>query len=34
VAQEVLGHWGIKMIVSEEDDPKKALTDFLQDLLT
>ncbi|MNV89630.1 hypothetical protein D3C71_1839410 [compost metagenome] len=34
VAQEVLRHWGIEMIVSEEDDPKKALTDFLQDLVT
>lgn len=34
VAQEVLGQWGIEMIVSEEDDPKKALTDFLQELVT
>ena len=34
VAQEVLGHWGIEMIVSEEDDPKKALTAFLQELLS
>jgi hypothetical protein len=34
VAQEVLRHWGIEMVVSEEDDPKKALTDFLQDLVT
>ncbi|EKM95447.1 sir2 domain-containing protein [Stutzerimonas degradans] len=34
VAQEVLGHWGIDMIVSEEDDPKKALTDFLQQLVS
>lgn len=33
VAQEVLSHWGIEMIVSEEDDPKKALTDFLQNLV-
>lgn len=33
VAQEVLRHWGIEIIVSEEDDPKKALTDFLQDLV-
>ncbi|EYS98167.1 hypothetical protein CF68_22390 [Cupriavidus sp. SK-4] len=33
VAQEVLSHWGIEMIVSEEDDPKKALSDFLQDLV-
>lgn len=34
VAQEVLSHWGIQMIVSEEDDPKKALTDFLHELVT
>lgn len=34
VAQEVLSHWGIEMIVSEEDDPKKALTEFLHDLVT
>ncbi|HCY64092.1 MAG TPA: Sir2 family NAD-dependent protein deacetylase [Oxalobacteraceae bacterium] len=34
VAQEVLSHWGIEMIVSDEDDPKKALTDFLQGLVT
>lgn len=34
VAQEVLGQWGIEMIVSEEDDPKKALTDFLQELVS
>lgn len=33
VAQEVLSHWGIEMIVAEEDDPKKALTDFLQSLV-
>ncbi len=33
VAEEVLGHWGIEMIVSEEDDPKKALTDFLKELV-
>ncbi|MGR9578375.1 SIR2 family protein [Pandoraea sputorum] len=33
VAQEILSHWGIEMIVSEEDDPKKALTGFLQDLV-
>jgi hypothetical protein len=33
VAQEVLSHWGIEMIVSKEDDPKKALTDFLQSLV-
>ncbi|SFZ79052.1 SIR2 family protein [Chitinimonas taiwanensis] len=30
VAQEVLSHWGIEMIVSEEDEPKKALADFLR----
>lgn len=34
VAQEVLSHWGIEMLVSDEDDPKKALTEFLQDLVT
>ena len=34
VAQEVLSHWGIEMIVSEEDDTKKALTDFLRALVT
>ncbi|SDU29517.1 SIR2 family protein [Pseudomonas moraviensis] len=34
VAQEVLGQWGIEMIVSEEDDPKKALTDFLKELVS
>lgn len=34
VAQEILRHWGIEMIVSEEDDPKKALTDFFRDFLT
>lgn len=33
VAQEILGHWGVEMIVSEEDDPKKALTDFLKELV-
>ena len=33
VAKEVLGHWGIEMIVSEEDAPGKALTDFLQQLV-
>lgn len=33
-AKEVLRHWGIEMIVSDEDDPKKALTDFLQELVT
>ena len=34
VAEEILSQWGIEMIVSEEDDPKKALTDFLQKLVT
>jgi hypothetical protein len=34
VAQEILSQWGIEMIVPEEDDPKKALTDFLQELVT
>lgn len=33
VAQEILGHWGVEMIVSEEDDQKKALTDFLKELV-
>ncbi len=33
VAMEVLRHWGIEMIVSEEDDPGKALTDFLKQLV-
>lgn len=34
VAQEVLSHWGIEMIVSEEDDPQRALTDFLRELVS
>lgn len=34
VAEEVLGHWGIEMIVSETDDPKLALTEFLRQLVT
>lgn len=34
VAEEVLRHWGIEMIDSEEDDPKKALTAFLTELVT
>lgn len=34
VAQEIFSHWGIEMIVSEEDDPKKALTDFFRELVT
>lgn len=29
-AREVLSHWEIEMIVSEEDDLKETLTDFLQ----
>jgi hypothetical protein len=33
VAEEVLSHWGIEMIVSEEDDPKVALTRFLNELV-
>lgn len=33
VAQEVLRQWGIELLVSEEDDPKKALTEFLEDLV-
>lgn len=33
VAEEVLGHWGIEMLVSEEDDRKKALGDFLSELV-
>jgi len=33
VAKEVLGQWGIEMIVSEEDDPRKALATFLEELL-
>ena len=33
VAEEVLRHWGIEMIVSEEDDPKKALSDLLEELV-
>ncbi len=34
VVEEVLRHWGIEMIVSEEDDPRKALADFLKELVT
>jgi SIR2-like domain len=33
VAQEVLSHWGIELIVSDEDDAGKALTAFLQELI-
>jgi hypothetical protein len=34
VAEEILRHWGIEVIVSEEDDPKLALTNFLKELVT
>lgn len=34
VAEEVLGSWGIEMVVSDEDDPKLALTSFLSELVT
>ncbi|CBJ52321.1 SIR2 family protein [Ralstonia solanacearum] len=33
VAEEVLRHWGIEMIVSEEDDRAAALTQFLGELV-
>lgn len=33
VAQEVLSHWGIEMIVADEDDPGEALKLFLQELV-
>jgi len=33
VVREVLGHWGNEMLVSEADDPGKALTDFMQQLM-
>ncbi|HDS1621893.1 SIR2 family protein [Stenotrophomonas maltophilia] len=33
-AEEVLRHWGIEMIVSDEDDPKTALTGFLEKLVS
>lgn len=33
VTQEVLSQWGVEMIVSEEDDRKKALSDFLTELV-
>lgn len=33
VAEEVLSHWGIEMIVSDEDDRKQALTEFLRKLV-
>lgn len=34
VAEEILGSWGINMVVPDEDDPKKALSAFLRDLVT
>ncbi|MNW17466.1 hypothetical protein D3C71_2166570 [compost metagenome] len=33
VAEEVLGHWGIEMLVSEEDDRQTALSEFLAELV-
>lgn len=33
VAEEVLGHWGIEMLVSEEDDRETALSEFLAELI-
>jgi hypothetical protein len=33
VAEEVLGHWGIEMLVSEEDDRETALSEFLAELV-
>jgi hypothetical protein len=33
VAEEVLGNWGIEMLVSDEDDPREALTGFLRELV-
>jgi hypothetical protein len=33
VAEEVLGHWGINMVISDDDDPKSALTTFLRELV-
>jgi hypothetical protein len=34
VAEEVLGQWGIEMVVSDDDDPKRALTNFLRELVS
>jgi hypothetical protein len=34
VAEEVLGHWGINMIVPEDDNPREALTAFLKELVS
>lgn len=33
VAREILSQWGIEMIISPEQDPRKALTDFLVELI-
>ena len=33
VAKQVLGYWGIEMIVSEKDAPRNALTKFLEQLM-
>lgn len=33
VAQEVLKHWGIELLVSDVDDPRQALEDFLAELV-
>lgn len=33
VAEEVLGRWGIELVVSDEDDPKEALTELLRGLV-
>ncbi|WP_437609354.1 SIR2 family protein [Erwinia sp. V71] len=33
VAKEVLGQWGIEMIVSDEENPRRALATFLQELI-
>jgi hypothetical protein len=34
VAEEILSRWGIRMIVPDDDDPKRALTSFLNDLVS
>jgi hypothetical protein len=34
VAEEILRHWGIKMVVSETDDPGLALTEFLNNIIS
>jgi hypothetical protein len=33
VAEEVLSQWGINMVISQEADPKAALTSFMKDLV-